>query len=89
MPGEHLDISSESSTARDAGLSASNLKAVGGAGQGGRPFVGMHFTCCDIYTRIYLNTERTMFFGHCPRCGRRVQIKVSPDGSDSRFFTAS
>lgn len=89
MPGEHLDISSESSTARDARSSTAQSRAASGAGQGSRPFVGMHFTCCDIYTRIYLNSERTMFFGHCPRCGRRVQINVGPDGSDARFFTAS
>jgi hypothetical protein len=83
MPGEHLDLTSND------GLPRPQEAPVAGVGQGGRPFVGMHFTCCDIYTRIYLNVQRTMFFGHCPRCGRRVQIKIGPDGSDARFFTAS
>jgi hypothetical protein len=80
MPGEHLDLSSD-------GLSGDQPRD--GTGQGGRPFVGMHFTCCDIYTRIYINAQQTSFIGHCPRCGRRVQIKVGPAGSDARFFTAS
>jgi hypothetical protein len=89
MPGEHLDLSTDGPVGDDAGSTAGDRMPAAGAGQGGKPFVGMHFTCCDIYTRIYLNTQRTMFYGHCPRCGRRVQIKVGPDGSDARFFTAS
>jgi len=82
VPGENLDLSS-------GGFDPDRPVQRTGAGQGSRPFIGMNFTCCDIYTRIYLNGEQTMFYGHCPRCGRRVQIKVGPGGSDARFFTAS
>src|SRR3712207_2539029 len=57
MTGERIDLSSD-------GPGALESAPKSGAGQGSRPFVGMHFTCCDIYTRIYLNSERTMFYGH-------------------------
>ena len=63
MPGEHLDLSTDGPAGDDAGSTAGDRMPAAGAGQGGKPFVGMHFTCCDIYTRIYLNTQRTMFYG--------------------------
>lgn len=54
----------------------------------GRPFVGIFFTCCKVYSRIYLNKQGTAFVGWCPRCAAKVEMKVSPTGSTSRFFTA-
>ncbi|MDX9856746.1 MAG: hypothetical protein RBT76_03040 [candidate division Zixibacteria bacterium] len=55
----------------------------------GRPFIGMHFKCCNVYTRLYLNKAGTAFVGYCPRCGRKkAEVKVSPAGSTSRFFGA-
>jgi hypothetical protein len=59
-------------------------------GQAGRkrPFIGMHFKCCNVYSRIYLNREGTAFVGWCPRCAAKSVVKVSPTGSKSRFFTA-
>ncbi|MBD3401791.1 hypothetical protein GF420_02765 [candidate division GN15 bacterium] len=60
----------------------------GGTGRQ-RPFIGMHFKCCNIYTRLYLNKAGTAFIGYCPRCGRKkAEVKVSPTGSTSRFFGA-
>ena len=53
-----------------------------------RPFLGMHFRCCNVYARIYLNKAGTAFVGWCPRCANKVEVKVSPQGSDSRFFSA-
>lgn len=53
-----------------------------------RPFLGMFFTCCRVYSRIYLNRKQTAFVGWCPKCAARVEVRVSPTGSDSRFFTA-
>jgi hypothetical protein len=53
-----------------------------------RPFLGMHFRCCNVYSRIYLNKEGTAFVGWCPRCAAKTEVKVSPTGSDSRFFSA-
>mgnify|MGYP004137151623 CR=1 FL=1 len=53
-----------------------------------RKFLGVHFECCSVYQRIYLNKAGTAFVGWCPRCARRVEIKVSPTGTSDRFFAA-
>ena len=53
-----------------------------------RPFVGMHFQCCRVYARIYLNAAGTAFVGWCPKCAKKAEIRVSADGSKSRFFAA-
>lgn len=53
-----------------------------------RKFLGVHFQCCNVYARIYVNPEGTAYKGNCPRCGKRVEVKVGPGGTDSRFFTA-
>ena len=74
-PGDFLDLSSEPPDA-----SASPER--------GRRFLGIHFACCDVYARIYLNRERTAYSGHCPRCSRPIHIRVGPGGTDTRFFTA-
>lgn len=54
----------------------------------GRPYVGIFFTCCKVYSRIYLNKQGTAFVGWCPKCAAKVEMKVSPTGSTSRFFVA-
>ena len=73
MAGEHLDLSSEGAGKRRA----SN-----------RRFVGIHFVCCDVYTRIYVNRDESAYEGNCPRCARRVRLAIGPGGTSSRFFTA-
>lgn len=55
---------------------------------GKRPFLGMHFTCCNVYTRLYLNKAQTAFVGWCPKCTKKAEVRVAKDGSKSRFFTA-
>ncbi len=80
MKGNHLDLVSESSAGQaDAGQRSAD----------GRPFVGVHFTCCDIYLRVYLNREGTRYDGRCPKCGKRVRFRVGPGGTKARFFEAS
>jgi hypothetical protein len=51
-------------------------------------YVGIHFACCGVYSRISLNRRETAYSGHCPRCLKRIEIKIGPGGTDSRFFTA-
>jgi hypothetical protein len=53
-----------------------------------RRYLGIHFACCDVYSRVYINQQQTAYVGHCPRCARPVRVGVSPDGTDARFFTA-
>ena len=53
-----------------------------------RQYLGVHFECCGVYQRIYLNKAETAFVGWCPRCATRVEIKVSPTGAKERFFSA-
>lgn len=77
MAGEHLDLSSEPDSAQTAESE-----------QKGRKFVGITFACCSVYSRAYINGERTAYVGHCPKCSRRVDLKIGPGGTDSRFFTA-
>ncbi|PWB70218.1 hypothetical protein C3F09_09390 [candidate division GN15 bacterium] len=53
-----------------------------------RPFIGILFRCCHVYARIYLNASGTAFVGWCPRCARKAEVKVSPQGAETRFFEA-
>jgi hypothetical protein len=78
MPGEHLDLSSD-------GPSGSGANSASAAG---RKFVGVHFACCDIYSRVYINRDATAYEGNCPRCAKRLRLAIGPGGTDSRFFTA-
>ena len=50
------------------------------------PFIGVSWECCKAYSRVYLNKKRTAYVGWCPKCGKRVQLDLSPTGSKSRFF---
>ena len=54
----------------------------------GRRFVGVQFTCCDVYSRVYINRDETAYEGNCPKCAKRVRLSIGPDGTDARFFTA-
>ncbi|WP_166824991.1 hypothetical protein [Thalassoroseus pseudoceratinae] len=56
----------------------------------GKPFLGLHLRCCNVYTRIYINAQKDAFAGWCPRCARPVRVEISNDGSgsNSRMFSA-
>lgn len=75
MPGENLDLTNEPNP-QDAGKEKM------------RRFVGIQFACCNVYTRIYVNCEETAYVGHCPKCSKRVRMRIGDGGTDDRFFTA-
>ena len=76
MENHRLDLTS------DPGLAQPTADA------SSKSFLGVNFACCGAYARIYVNPERSAYLGHCPRCGRQVQIKIGPGGTEQRFFTA-
>ena len=75
MAGEHLDLSNEPPQRNEAGDS-------------NRRFVGVNFTCCGVYSRVYRNRDETAYVGFCPKCSKPIRLKIGPGGTDSRFFTA-
>ena len=52
----------------------------------GRPFVSVHFACCNVYVRIYRSPDGKSYRGHCPRCAKPVNFVVGPGGTDARTF---
>jgi hypothetical protein len=85
MPGDYLDLTSQpQGQSGDRNVSSESVSGKAAA----RNFVGIHFACCDVYSRVYINRQETAYVGHCPRCMRRVELKIGPGGTDARFFTA-
>lgn len=83
-PEEHLDIVS------DLDGEWENAKQPARASEPtGRPWIGVLFECCDVYRRVYRKHEQSRYVGHCPKCGRRVSLRVGPDGVKARLFRAS
>jgi len=58
------------------------------AEQTSRPFLGIYFECCRIYSRVYRNAQGTAYQGRCPLCLRPVRLVIGPNGTSSRLFVA-
>lgn len=52
-----------------------------------RKFLGV-LQCCNVYSRAYMNKEKTAYRGMCPRCDKPIHIKIGQGGTSSRFFNA-
>ena len=53
---------------------------------GTRPFVSVHFACCNVYLRIYRSADGKHYRGRCPRCGVPVNFVVGEGGTAARTF---
>jgi hypothetical protein len=77
VDGQHVDLTSEDAPG-DGGKPAAASQQ--------RPFLGLHFVCCDVYARVYVNRAGDAYQGNCPRCARSVRFAVGPGGTDARFY---
>lgn len=75
FPGMHIDIV-------DSGEPAPAQDPVG------QPWVGIRFECCGVYSRVYRDRDGKAYEGRCPKCLKRVCLRVGPGGTRARFFTA-
>jgi len=73
---------------RQLDLTSASVSQRSGRAKEGKRFLGVHFACCDVYTRIYPNHTQTAYVGNCPRCAKRIQLAIGTGGTNSRFFTA-
>lgn len=78
---DRLDITNEPEFGQPKQQTAADRKP--------RPFLGVKFDCCSIYSRIYQNKDRTHYVGNCPKCAKQIRIRIGHGGSSNRFFTAS
>lgn len=67
---------------------ANEQSTASGAAAQGRPFIGVHFECCGVYARIYRRPEQAFYVGRCPRCLRELRVRVGPNGTSTRIFSA-
>ena len=72
---------------RDYKLELSNQSTTPTSGEGAtRPFLSVHFACCNIYLRLYRAPGAAEYTGRCPRCGKSVRFPIGQGGTTARTF---
>jgi hypothetical protein len=72
---------------RDYKLDLSTVPPTGSdGGHAPRPFLSIHFACCNIYLRLYRAPGAAEYAGRCPRCGKSVKFPVGEGGTTARTF---
>jgi hypothetical protein len=51
-----------------------------------RPFLSVHFACCNVYLRLYRAAGASEYSGRCRRCGKAVRFPVGEGGTHVRTF---
>lgn len=69
------------------GLTADNASAQPRSGET-RPWLGILFRCCGLYSRVYRNDDRMAYVGRCPGCLRQIHVGIGHGGTSERFFEA-
>ncbi|WP_417745025.1 hypothetical protein [Rosistilla oblonga] len=75
-PSEQLDLTSDPN---------------GSAGRRGdskaKPFLGVVFSCCNIYVRAYRDRKGGAFYeGRCPQCFAKIRFVEGNGGRRDTFF---
>lgn len=53
-----------------------------------RPWIGIRWMCCNVYSRVTRHPDVKKYVGRCPRCLKGLKIRVAPGGSNCRMFVA-
>lgn len=90
-PRDRADLTSASPPT--SGRFADALRAKGHtpetpANAGPRPWLGIHFACCNVYARVYRSRTAPRYEGHCPSCQAKISVPIGKGGTNQRFFEA-
>ncbi|MEM6751226.1 MAG: hypothetical protein AAGA57_05635 [Planctomycetota bacterium] len=55
---------------------------------GVRPWLAVHWRCCEVYSRVYRSPDGLRYEGRCPKCAKPVSVRIGPAGTHARFFEA-
>ncbi|MBX3396327.1 MAG: hypothetical protein KF841_13270 [Phycisphaerae bacterium] len=72
----------------DGTIDASSVRSSKPSSEEGRPWIGVHFECCGVYSRVYRERSADRYDGRCPKCGISLTVRVSPDGVSTSFVRA-
>jgi len=56
-------------------------------GTEGKPFLGVLFRCCSVYSRLYMHRDGRAYNGRCPKCMHPVRVAIdAANGVETRFL---